>query len=139
MTSLVKKDITARDRINVEASKHQILKELTEVKESPFSTMKEVFMLAACVGYSNGDRASLGQKLGIFDWSVFSEEEDIPVLRALALSSDLDVDEIENQDQLLTIVEEYANSGIDVLKQEIIDKPGNFVDKVVRFFEQQLE
>ena len=130
---------TPRDRVSFETDKHFIFKDLAEAKDGPFATMKDVFMLAACVGYEMGYGTSLKAKQGVFDWSVFSEEDDIPVLRALAISKEKDLGCLIDRDQLLDVAEEYANTGIDVLRQEILDPPGTLTNKMVSFYLKRME
>ena len=123
-----------RERISFEADKHYIYKDLVDAKDSPFSTMKDVFVLAACVGHEIGHGTSLKKKLGVFDWSLFGETDDIPILRALAVCKTNDINDMVDRDVLLDIAEEYANTGIDILKQELLDLPGTLTNNLVRFY-----
>ena len=69
----------------------------------------------------------------------FYKDEEVPFLRALALSSEMNLDVISDQNLLLTIVEEYANSGIDDINKEILEKSGDMVTETLQFFQQRIE
>lgn len=91
-------------------------------------------MLAACVGYARGRRVPLsGQKVMIFHWPVFSSQEDVPVLQAVAIAETGNTAILVDQDQLLTIVEEYANGGIEEIRREVAQQPGIIVENLVQF------
>lgn len=95
--------------------------------------MKDLFMLAACVGYSRGRRTRLSGQREIFRWPVFSAQEDVPILRAIAIAETGDTDVLVDQDQLLTIAEEYANLGVEEIKREVAEQPGIPIESLVQF------
>lgn len=53
------------------------------------------------------------------------------MLRALAIADTGDVDVLMNQDSLLTIAEEYANSGILEIQKKVAEMPGKRVANLV--------
>ena len=67
----------------------------------------------------------------IFAWARFSPEEDVPLLRALALSEAEDIEVLTDQDQILTIAEEYANGGITEIRKQVEDMPGDRITNLV--------
>ena len=89
-------------------------------------------MLSACVGHTRGRRMPLSGRREIFRWPVFSSQEDIPVLRAIAIAETDDTSVLVDQDQLLTIGEEYANWGIEEVKREILEQPGMALENLVQ-------
>ena len=129
--------VTRRDSIHIDLKHHELYSQLTNGDEAPFKTMKDLFMLAASVGYAQGRRVPLsGQKREIFRWPVFSPQEDIPVLRAIAIAETGDTAVLIDQNEMLTIVEEYANSGIDEIRRDVANLPGsplgNLVDLLLK-------
>ena len=94
-----------QNRIFIDRSHHLTYQELAKRpdKESsdkekdtpPFESMKNLFMLAAFIGYKNNKRVPLESKVDIFSWQVLAtDEEYISLLRALAVSktgTDLEV------------------------------------------------
>lgn len=118
----------ARDTVAIDEGVHAIYKQLTEgndIVNAPFRTMKDVFMWAAILGYRNGERRSItGKKVTIFRWAQFSSQTDVPLLKALAIADNSNVDVLVNQDEILIIAEEYANAGIHELRASVLDEYG---------------
>lgn len=130
----------ARDTVTIDEGVHDIYKQLTEgndIVNAPFRTMKDIFMWAAVLGYRNGERRSItGKKLTIFRWAQFSSQTDVPLLKALAIADDGNVDVLVSQSEILTIAEEYANAGIHELRMNVLDEYGqplwNLIDTLSR-------
>jgi dnd system-associated protein 4 len=115
-------------RVSIEAGVHDLYKELSEGNNplsSPFRTMKDIFMLAACVGFQRSERQPLASgKRQIFHYTQFSEQIDIPILKAIAIASTNDIQVLANMDQVVEIAEEFANAGIGYLKTQVVEQPG---------------
>ena len=128
-----------RDRIRIDKIHHPTYIALTKPREnenrqelSPFESMKNIFMLATFIGYNEEKRIPLGKdKELIFAWARFSPEEDVPLLRALALAETEDVEVLTDQNRILTIAEEYANGGIIEIQKEVEDMPGDRITNLV--------
>ena len=123
--------VKRRDSVHIDPKHHDLYANLATGDDAPFKTMKDLFMLSASVGYSRGRRAPLSGQREIFRWPVFSSQEDIPVLRALAIAETGDTAVLVDQNELLTIVEEYANSGIDEIRREVANQPGAPLENLV--------
>ncbi|PXF61848.1 MAG: hypothetical protein C4B59_01050 [Candidatus Methanogaster sp.] len=130
-------DDRERSAINVEKTKHMLFEELSRGKNSPFESMKDAVLAAACIGYENNSKIPLNNVKKIFEWDRFSPQTDIPFLRALALAETGDDTVLLKRDDVLTIVEEYANGGINDLYDEIIKKPGNALPNLVDLILEQ--
>ena len=128
-----------RDRIRIDKSHHSIYVALTKPRENanqddlpPFESMKNIFMLAAFIGYHEEKQVPLGKdKEMIFAWAQFSRDTDVPLLRALALTVTSDIDVLTDQERILTIVEEYANGGIIEIQNQVEDMPGDRITNLV--------
>jgi dnd system-associated protein 4 len=118
----------ARDTVVIDEAVHDIYRQLTEgndIVNAPFRTMKDVFMWAAVLGYRNGERQPIsGKKVTIFRWAQFSSQTDTPLLKALAIADNDNVDVLISQDEILIIAEEYANAGIHELRASVLDEYG---------------
>lgn len=123
--------VTRRDSIHIDSKHHDLYSKLATGDDAPFKTMKDLFMLSASVGFARGRRTPLSGQREIFRWPVFSPQEDIPVLRAIAIAETGDTDVLVDQDGLLAIAEEYANSGIDEIRREVANQPGELVENLV--------
>lgn len=77
------------------------------------------------MGTLRGERRPIaGKKLTIFRWAQFSSQTDIPVVRAISLADGDDINVLLSQDEMLNVVEEYANAGIHDLRARLVDEHG---------------
>jgi len=118
----------SRDTVTIDDSVHYIYKEMTDGADPltvPFKTMKDVFLWAASLGYKRGERRTItGKKLTIFRWAQFSSQTDLPVIKAISLADGANINVLLSQDEMLNVVEEYANAGIHELRSKIFDEHG---------------
>ena len=136
---MAQQTFTQHDRIHIDESHHELYKDLikedlTTEKEGslqPFKTMKDLFLLATFIGYQRRERITLEKRKDIFAWAQFSAQEEVPVLQALAIAETGDVTVLANQDELLTIAEEYANGGIVEIREQVAEMPGNRIANLV--------
>lgn len=115
-------------RINIEMDLRELYEELargTDPRQTPFRTMKDVFMLAACIGFEKRQRRPLaGAKHQPFHYTQLSDQIDIPILKAMAIVETQDVQILGDLDGIVTIAEEYANVGIHDIKMYVVDPNG---------------
>ena len=133
-------EIKGSDRVSIEKKVHDFYIDLSRQSRSgpedaPFILMKDVFMWAVAMGVEKGKRRELiGAKEQIFRWDQFSQDIDIPALKAVALSETGDVEVLVDEARTLRIAEEFANEGIWILKSKLFDRQGkalwNLVDEV---------
>ena len=123
------------ERVSIDETVIYIYKALTEdqnMEQSPFRTMKDVFMLAVALGYQKKTRrtCSSGSKHTIRK-EVFSEQ-DIILLKAIAIATTDDIGILSRPADILNIAEEYAQVGIHDVKAYLLDQTGrplwNMVD-----------
>jgi dnd system-associated protein 4 len=80
---------------------------------------------AASLGYKCGERRPIaGKQLTIFRWAQFSSQTDIPLVKAISLADGDDINVLLSQDEMLNVVEEYANAGIHDLRARLFDEHG---------------
>ncbi len=88
----------------------------------PFSTMKDVFIWAACIGFQSGRRKPItGKRRLIFRWAQCTPQVDVPILKAIAIAESSDVSVLLNTNEIMTIAEEYANAGIYELRDSVLE------------------
>jgi dnd system-associated protein 4 len=132
--------IKGSDRVSIEKKVHDLYIELSRQSKSgpedaPFILMKDVFMWSVAMGVEKGKRRELsGAREQIFRWDQFSQDVDIPALKAIALAETGDVEVLIDDANILRLAEEFANEGIWELKSRLLDKQGkalwNLVDDV---------
>ncbi|MCP5097973.1 MAG: hypothetical protein GY943_20690 [Chloroflexi bacterium] len=130
---------TRTDRVYIDESASEIYRQLkngpnTQPEESPFETFKDIFMQAVCLGFENGRRIRSGKQGSEIRLTVFTED-DIAILKAIAIADTGDVEVLTSLSDILTIAEEYANAGIHEVKAYLIDESGrslwNLVDLMI--------
>lgn len=123
------------DRIAIEAKLHDTYKDLssgTDPEFAPFEELKDVFLMAACLGFRSGRRRPLSSdRRDIVRWETLSPETDVPVLYALATAATGTVEALDDIGEVLTIAEEYANEGIHLLLGNISNQKVRPLWKVV--------
>jgi dnd system-associated protein 4 len=106
------------DRFYVQKSKHRLFQELSARETGPLEQMKDVFLLAAAVGYRKGLRRPLeDERQHVGFWHYFSEARDIPLLQCIAIAETKDVAVMGDRNTIVEIAQEYANGGIDLLAE----------------------
>lgn len=124
------REVRGGDRVSVEADMHHLFRDLSEKsnenpESAPFILMKDVFIWAVALGVQSGRRLLLeGKRTQIFRWDQLSQDLDVPVLKALAVSETEDVELLVQEEQILRIAEEYANAGIREIRDTLVDQPG---------------
>ncbi len=124
--------VNSRDRVYMDSKYHELYRLLTD-ESAPFKTMKDVFMLALAIGFRLRRRVSLNRRQEICRVTVFTPQTDLPFIRALGVAATGDPSILGNQDQLLSIAEEYANAGMEELHRLYYDEPGELTDKLVAY------
>ena len=122
-----------RESVHIDQEHHELYLRLITGDEAPFKTMKDLFMLAATVGHARGQRTPIARQREIFRWPVFSLQEDVPVLRAIAIAETGSTQVLVDQDRVLAIAEEYANAGIEEICRQVVSQPGTLSDNLVRY------
>lgn len=117
-------------RVYVDNNVHGLYEELVskarkDAEDRPFSKMKDVFMVAACIGAQRNNYEKLGPSEGIFAGEVFDTRTDVPVLAALAYRRTADLETVTDPKRVVEIAQEWANAGIHILKnEELVERPG---------------
>ncbi|MBU7315376.1 DNA phosphorothioation-associated protein 4 [Paenibacillus oleatilyticus] len=122
-------------RVKRASDTEDIYKQLTEGDYKVFNTMKDVFLLSASIGFKEEKNQSFEKVGGEIPWSVFRGDTDESIINSIAIAETSDMHVLlsdeETIDRKLKICEEYANYGIRVIKQRIIDSPGDPIDNLV--------
>jgi len=114
-------------RIRIPKDKADIVNKLVrkEDSEAPFRTQADLIAFAASLGFSRGIREPFSETLEPIRQDVFDNAGYRTLFNLLALAStgDPNILSSENEDQRITIFEEYANAGLSLLKNELQGSP----------------
>ncbi len=128
-------EVQRNDRVVIDESVIHIYEELYDgqnLEDKPFRTLKEVFVMAACLGHRSSHRQKpAGSSKHTIRKEVFNED-DLQVLKAIAIATTGEIEVLLRLTDVFTIVEEYAQAGIYELQAQLLDRPGrplwNIVD-----------
>ncbi|AFL83595.1 hypothetical protein Belba_0952 [Belliella baltica DSM 15883] len=123
-------------RIYIDKDKHETYEKLVKRGSEnpdhyPFQTMKDLFMLAACMGQKYNAFEEITASKDIFSSDVFEEKVDVPVLIAIAFAKEKNLLNLLNNRKVLDIAQGYANGGIVYVVEEIVNNPGKPLDNLV--------
>ena len=115
--------------VYVEKKVHPIYEELVlrsskKAEDHPFATMRDLFMMAACVGAQQGKFVELGPRIDIFSGELFNSKTEVPVLAALAYHRTKDVEVLSDPKRVIEIAQGWANGGIHIVQAELLEQPG---------------
>lgn len=119
-------------RIRRPADKDSVLRTLVEA--GPFRAMRDALIFAAAVGYAHGIRVEFTQSGEPLRWDVLANKqssEQLINMMAVAALDDLEVLRPERFDERITIFEEYANGGLEVISQLLNHSSRQPVDTIV--------
>ena len=126
------------NRLWRDTDKESLYQELIDSGEdAPFYKLKDVFLMAACIGSLQEESDILSARGKEFLLSVFSDDADRAIMDAIAFAKTDDLtillDTEEKRGEKYKIVEEFANAGIKTIKKRILDAPGKPLDNLVDF------
>ena len=124
-------------RAKRDKNKEEYYKILTNGEYGLFDTMKDVFMISAVIGYNLNEKQEIKKVGGNIPWSIFDDQDEYIInIIALSYTKNMDIVLEEQFDDKLTIIEEFANRGINELVNNIIEKPGDGMDNLLEFIFQ---
>lgn len=113
----------------VDKSNHKLFDDLASEDMSPFSKrdapMKDVFLCAMAIGHHNKVRKPLkGGRKGSIPSGTLNDEEKW-LIRSIGIAEKKDLEALFDIKEIVTIAEEYANGGIQLLYDLILGgEPG---------------
>ena len=107
----------------IDESKYIKYQKLIKTPTSPFykKKMKDVFVIAAAIGYYFNNRFPLKKRREVASIEVFTNDEKW-IMYSIAVATTNKLEIILDMQEVLRIVEEYANAGIDYLYDLIFGK-----------------
>ncbi len=122
-----------RSRIHEDMVQRLAMLKLTGADRTLFPTIRELLCFAALLGYSEGRRIPLDRNTGIEDVSYQQFErgdaEDLIYLLALAETKDPDILKDGEESRCAEIFEEYANGGLQILRDVMLQSGGEYPDR----------
>jgi dnd system-associated protein 4 len=122
---------SADPRVYLPADKEEVLTFLYE--KGPFETRAAVVAFAAALGYGEGRRVPVEKGGKDIRWGIFQEEGKafIADLIAAVNSDELSIMRDERGSDRRQIFAEYANGGLALLRDRVMDKPRDPSDVIL--------
>lgn len=122
-----------RSRIHEEMVQRLAMQKLPGTERTLFPTIRELLCFAALLGYSEKRRLPLDKDKGVEDVSYQQFErgdaEDLIYLIALAETKDPEILKDGEESRCAEIFEEYANGGLQVLREAMLRGGGEYPDR----------
>ncbi len=119
--------------LDVDVANHELFEKLKDYERSPFygRTMKDIFIFAMSLGYSEKMRKRLTKRKGTIPEATLDDDEKW-LIRTIAIAEEKTLDILFDETKIYEIAEEYANAGIRLLASTLLnDKPGDPSKKLV--------
>lgn len=95
-----------------------------DIPSKPFRYDRDLFLAAAVAGslHSKSEPLLPAERKEKFNWNtLLNDSLALPVLQALALLKTGDANTLLDDEKVVSIAEEYANAGIHILRQRLVD------------------
>ena len=119
------------DRLYIRKSDRKDYDRLLE-KDSPFvgKENKDLFMMALITGFHEGTRIKLDKREGFFLLYHLNDKEN-SIIKAIAVAKEGDLNILLDKKKIYSIAEEYATSGIKLLKDKVFSGGyGSYIKKL---------
>jgi dnd system-associated protein 4 len=136
-----------RDRVFAAKDKADIFNKLSRTKQKDdnwlFDTNKDLFLFALAVGWKHQLRIPLNKRDTEIPLSVFQKSTDnidFIDLVALGETKDVHILDWENDEKVekkLTIAEEYANGGLEILRNKLFNNKTDLRDNLLQFINKE--
>ena len=109
-------------RVYIDESVHSIYKDLIsssndKAEDFPFATMKDIFMIACCLGVKNNMYREPDKLQQIFSGDVFHVKYDVPILCSIAYTKLDKLEDLSDPSMIIKICQGWANAGVVFLRE----------------------
>ena len=139
----------AIDRVFTSKEKADLFTKLSKTKQKTgdgiFNNNKDLFLFAVSLGYKYEKRIPLKKKENEIPLSVFQKSKDnLDYIDLIALGETKDVyildwNEDEVVDKKLTILEEYANGGLEIIEEKLFNNNTDVYDNLLQLLKSELQ
>jgi dnd system-associated protein 4 len=107
---------------------------LVDGDNSIFDTYKDLFLLAASVGYNRGQFDDDPGKSDEIPWRILrNNPQNLVVAMSIAYAHTEDYEALVDEDVQVDILQKYASAGIDIIRSQVVDQPGDPLDNMIEF------
>ena len=107
---------------------------LVDGDNSIFDTYKDLFLLAASVGYNRSQLDDNPGKSDEIPWRILrNNPQNLVVAMSIAYAHTEDYEALVNEDMQVDILQKYASGGIDIIRSQVVEQPGDPLDNMIEF------
>jgi dnd system-associated protein 4 len=110
---------------------------LVDGENAIFDTYKDLFLLAASVGFNRGE---MDDKPGTDDeiqWRILrNNPENLVVASSIAYAHTEDYEALVDEEKQVEVLQKYASGGIDIIRSQVVEQPGDPLDNMIEFLRQ---
>jgi hypothetical protein len=118
--------------IGVDPEKHPLYKELENNPNSPFyeEELVDIWLFTVGYGRQHGEREPLpGNKKWMLRMTSLDDDEEW-IVKSIAIEETGTTDVLQDGKQVFTIAQEYANSGIELVHEEVTDPDSDSISEL---------
>ena len=107
---------------------------LVDGDNSIFDTYKDLFLLAASVGYNRSQFDDNPGKSDEIPWRILrNNPQNLVVAMSIAYAHTEDYEALIDEDMQVDILQKYASGGIDIIRSQVVEQPGDPLDNMIEF------
>jgi dnd system-associated protein 4 len=107
---------------------------LVDGDNSIFDTYKDLFLLAASVGYHRSQFDDNPGKSDEIPWRILrNNPQNLVVAMSIAYAHTEDYEALVDEDMQVDILQKYASGGIDIIRSQVVEQPGDPLDNMIEF------
>lgn len=117
--------------------KNEVFTELAEGSDSVFESNTRLLVFAASLGFARNRKAQTHDDNGEIRWNYIGQNQRLRVITAsLAYADHGEPDVILEQAPQIETLQTYGAGGARILKEEVIDEPGEPLDNLIALLQQ---
>lgn len=99
-----------------------------------FDTYKDLFLLAASVGYNRGQWDEDPGTDDEIPWRILrNDPKNLVVAKSIAYAHTEEYEALVDEDLQVELLQKYASAGIDVIRSQVVEQPGDPLDNMIEF------
>jgi dnd system-associated protein 4 len=107
---------------------------LVDGENAIFDTYKDLFLLAASVGFNRGRLDDSPGKSDEIPWRILrNNPQNRVVASSIAYAHTEDYETLIDEEKQVEILQKYASEGIEVIRSQVVEQPGDPLDNMIEF------
>lgn len=105
---------------------------LVDGENAIFDTYKDLFLLAASVGYNRGTLDDNPKTSDEIPWRILrNNPQNLVIARAIAYAHTEDYETLTDEEKQVEVLQKYAAEGIKIIRSQVVEQPGDPLDNMI--------